>query len=660
MGGAVFSTFPHPPPTTALSSQVVVRVTHDDTYHLLIAITFFPPLFLTTVLININMSSLVLTETSALHQHAPLLVKLLAEWTGDLDDPDLGASFILVALSLRTRGGKWCVGPRKTSSNDILDDHSRKVGNVPNLLHVLKISPKVLQWCNVDCVNNLTLRKMFTHLRLRGMKPHVNSAILGWYEGTRPLVLLDHIPAPTEVLAQQALGKRVATLFLTKHELSSNHISPLAYMDGTFSHSRDALDFFVHDLSHIELFCETLIYEEQVGFFALMRGLDPTECGKPYRFFQKFSNMKELWPQFQYVFSDMNCHSTHLLSYLKAKWLLHDNRRAAAAATATKEETGETETKSTRLGFHEGWPLMLSALGMNSNGDALKGANLLCTGEKMTPEYGEALRDFFRAKGHEVLTQPLSVTEKIRRQVEQIRLQRTKEVAQIAAAVKIARQKTEQEDTLFLQRREKVYNDVVQPFTLSKSFKASHVDRDDYNGPFRKSLNYGEIQFSTMGNALHCIHRRNGGIPPNSQLVDLGSGAGKSCVAAALAFPTLAKVVGIELLRELYEVSIAVLSAYHEKRPSKDQAIVSTVHGDLTKIPWWNESNIIFCNTLVFEDDLLCSLAKLLEQIKPGSFLIHSGRLNHGQRLEKHFDLLENQVDEYSWGKSSVWIHVKR
>jgi hypothetical protein len=28
-----FSTFPHPPLTTALSSQVVVRVTHDDTYH---------------------------------------------------------------------------------------------------------------------------------------------------------------------------------------------------------------------------------------------------------------------------------------------------------------------------------------------------------------------------------------------------------------------------------------------------------------------------------------------------------------------------------------------------------------------------------------------------------------------------------------------------
>jgi hypothetical protein len=31
--GAFFSTFPHPPLTTALSSHVVVVVTHDDTNH---------------------------------------------------------------------------------------------------------------------------------------------------------------------------------------------------------------------------------------------------------------------------------------------------------------------------------------------------------------------------------------------------------------------------------------------------------------------------------------------------------------------------------------------------------------------------------------------------------------------------------------------------
>ena len=31
--GLYFSTFPHPPLTTALSSHEVVRVTHGDTYH---------------------------------------------------------------------------------------------------------------------------------------------------------------------------------------------------------------------------------------------------------------------------------------------------------------------------------------------------------------------------------------------------------------------------------------------------------------------------------------------------------------------------------------------------------------------------------------------------------------------------------------------------
>ena len=61
-----------------------------------------------------------------------------------------------------------------------------------------------------------------------------------------------------------------------------------------------------------------------------------------WHFFKRFADIKTLWPQFQYVFSDMNCWSTHLLAYLKAKWLMHDETRLERLSKKSKE-TEETK-----------------------------------------------------------------------------------------------------------------------------------------------------------------------------------------------------------------------------------------------------------------------------------------------------------------------------
>ena len=655
---------------------------------------------------------LAINERSPLHPHAEILHSLLASWI-DLSATDKSASFILAALSLRTNG-KWAVG--KVGVNNTINttsqpkDTSLSISQVPNLLTYLKMTKNILKWCSADSVEDLTLRNIFTNIRLRGCKPPTNRGICGWYNGTRPLVLLHHIPSPNEVLEQQAFGRRVVTLFLKQNELEKNHVSPLAYMDGNHSHARDALDFLIHDLSHIELFCDATTYVEQVGFFSAMRSLDPTGKGKPWHFFKRFADIKTLWPQFQYVFSDMNCWSTHLLAYLKAKWLMHDETRLARLSKESKEteetkETKETkDTKETKLnkpGFQQGWLLMVTALGMK--GDALQAANELCGGTKMTMKGGEALRDFFRSIGEKVLafnnsttattfttntttTQTnttsnitdskisnssngasLTITERVRLQVEEIRRKRTNEVTLVAKEERAKKEENQRQDSLFLQDQKLIYDSIVRKYTLSNSFKASHADRKDRTRDINSdSLGYGEVPFMTLALSLWKIHRDYGGILKDSIFYDLGSGAGKSVVAGAIGFPYFKQVIGIELLNELYEVSVDVLKTYHATMGTMTTTTmttipeVSTICGDLTQIPWWKNGNVIFCNSLVFDDHLLSQLALLLENVASGTFLISSGRLNQKNRLDKCFDFLECSVADYSWGKSSVWIHKRK
>jgi hypothetical protein len=74
---------------------------------------------------------------------------------------------------------------------------------------------------------------------------------------------MHEIPTPMQVLKQQANGERVVTLFLNKSELLSKHVSKLNYMAGEIEHPRDALEFLLHDLKHMEHFINEEIYEEQ-------------------------------------------------------------------------------------------------------------------------------------------------------------------------------------------------------------------------------------------------------------------------------------------------------------------------------------------------------------------------------------------------------------
>ena len=63
------------------------------------------------------------------------------------------------------------------------------------------------------------------------------------------------------------------TLFRNKDELSALHSARLVYMAGAAEHRKDALEFLLHDLKHMEHFVDPVTHREQVGFCRAMLSL---------------------------------------------------------------------------------------------------------------------------------------------------------------------------------------------------------------------------------------------------------------------------------------------------------------------------------------------------------------------------------------------------
>ena len=95
----------------------------------------------------------------------------------------------------------------------------------------------------------------------------VNRTIVLWTLGRLPFILLHRIPTPMDVLSMQSKGTRVITLFLTERELAKSHTANLYYMRGNPLHSREPLEFLIHDMTHMQHFMDPNIHLEQVTIF---------------------------------------------------------------------------------------------------------------------------------------------------------------------------------------------------------------------------------------------------------------------------------------------------------------------------------------------------------------------------------------------------------
>lgn len=238
------------------------------------------------------------------------------EETPLLLEHDFIGIYILLFLSLKT-SNHWHNGMLPTpihpfSSTSI----SMKLCTLPNSFHTfinLNFIAKKLQ----IPFDEVTIIDVYNRFQLKGMKCNkdnfIQSQLVHWSLNLRPYCLSYVIPSPYTVLTQQAEGKRVLTAFIQLDELCQLHNSQLYYMStlgdpfGAGDNAmiyKDAMEFIIHDLKHMEHFMHKDTYNEQIGFFASMSQLNDRKKLKKY-FIETLGYDLKLWNELEYVIADM-------------------------------------------------------------------------------------------------------------------------------------------------------------------------------------------------------------------------------------------------------------------------------------------------------------------------------------------------------------------
>lgn len=117
------------------------------------------------------------------------------------------------------------------------------------------------------------------------------------------------------------------------------------------------------------------------------------------------------------------------------------------------------------------------------------------------------------------------------------------------------------------EERKGFYEQIIASLDSNVVKLASREEREKDEKLEKKSLTYSEVDIDTLNSLLSMVKKEEDGIGPlykdNGIFLDLGSGVGKACFAAALLHP-FAKVVGIETMQCLNEFATATNAKYQE------------------------------------------------------------------------------------------------
>lgn len=143
-----------------------------------------------------------------------------------------------------------------------------------------------------DLVNNFNLHSIPKTARI---------ALVKWYCNQYKLELIFHVADVDEMVDYQSCGKRCISL------ITQN-------LDKLVEDSRDPLSFLLHDLVHsFKMFDNKELLKGQVGFSILMK-----KVLSYYRLKDLFGNDTLYYDDLNYIMSDMNSHTKHLMFSFKS------------------------------------------------------------------------------------------------------------------------------------------------------------------------------------------------------------------------------------------------------------------------------------------------------------------------------------------------------
>lgn len=233
--------------------------------------------------------------------------------------------------------------------------------------------------------------------------------------------------------------------------------------------------------------------------------------------------------------------------------------------------------------------------------------------------------------------------------------------------------KLEDLDSAFVLARKEIYDQIVKPFPTIYGKGVSKKERQELGLMHHAYLAYGEIDFESLAIALEKIKTMYGlpdvgtsgeeGIlqEPGGTFYDIGSGTGKSVVAAALLHP-FDYVGGIEILEGLFSASEELRDIFYDQGErlldeEEEMPEMEFVHGDATDmlVKDWGDADVVFVNSTTFGQDLMKKIADAAATLRMGAFVITlTNRLPSA-----YFRVLEYQMYDMSWGAATVYIQQK-
>ena len=213
-------------------------------------------------------------------------------------------------------------------------------------------------------------------------------------------------------------------------------------------------------------------------------------------------------------------------------------------------------------------------------------------------------------------------------------------------------EKERMEEDLYVEYSEKLYailfaelegraNAFFASYSLEEAKRISKQDRALLSNS-QSNLVYGEVIFTTFAHIMVTYVN----VPFQGTFYDLGSGTGRSLVAASMLYKWK-KICGVEILPGLYAASQDIVDRYNHKVALQNDVEhkvlnnIVLIHGDLLNVDW-SDGDVVFVNSTCFDDNLLAQISNLASRLKKGAYMI---TLTRGIQNKKFKELHAQQHD---------------
>lgn len=135
------------------------------------------------------------------------------------------------------------------------------------------------------------------------------------------------------------------------------------------------------------------------------------------------------------------------------------------------------------------------------------------------------------------------------------------------------------------------------------------------------TLAYGEIEYESFGSLICSLTKHGIDLGSMSSFVDLGSGAGKTVISAAL-LGIFEKCTGIEILADLHKTSAQMLKHFYRFNQNNAEVVaIQFIAGDASFVDW-SGTDMVFAHATCFDESNMKRIADTSCKMKEGSVFI--------------------------------------